>query len=138
MNKILFICEGNVARSQIAEAFFNHLSHSHAGQSAGLLDFTPAKYVHPMREVVQVMEEEGINVANNLVKTVTQAMIEESDRLIVLCEKSRCPDFIRNSPKAEFFTLPDPFGKELADFRLIRNQIKKIIHALVELNPVLQ
>lgn len=69
--KILFVCLGNVARSQMAEAFYNKYTNSVAAKSAGVLDYTPAKYVHPTREVIEVMKEEGIDVSNQFVKTVT-------------------------------------------------------------------
>ena len=63
MKKILFICAGNVARSQMAEAFYNYFTDSLDAISAGVLDFTPAKYGHPIPEVVEVMQEEGIDVS---------------------------------------------------------------------------
>lgn len=35
MAKILFICSGNVGRSQAAEGFYNHFTHSNDASSAG-------------------------------------------------------------------------------------------------------
>ena len=58
--KILFVCAGNVARSQMAEAYYNSFTNSNNGSSAGVLDFTPLKYSHPAEEVIQAMKEDGI------------------------------------------------------------------------------
>lgn len=60
MKKILFICAGNVARSQMAEAYYKHITRAALATSAGVLDFTPAKYGHPISGVIKVMNEEGI------------------------------------------------------------------------------
>ena len=51
---ILFVCVHNAGRSRMAEAFFNKMSHSHRGLSAGT---QPAQ--HPHLEVVATMHEGG-------------------------------------------------------------------------------
>lgn len=66
--KVLFICEGNVGRSQIAEAYFNKHSRDAVAVSAGL-DDVGAKYNwRPREDIVAVMKEDGFDVADNKVK----------------------------------------------------------------------
>ena len=131
MNKILFICSGNVARSQMAEAFYNHFTHTDKAISAGVLDFTPAKYGHPILEVVTVMNEEGIDVANKIVKTVTEKVYTEVDHVFILCKKEECPAFLlKDERKITFWKINDPFGSSIDNYRIIRDQIKKLVKSI--------
>lgn len=97
--KILFICQENVARSQMAEAYYNYFTKSNNASSAGISKTSPAKYVHPVKEVVEVMKEEGIDVAGKNVKTIAEEMVEKSDKIFVMCEKEECPSFLLDSGK---------------------------------------
>jgi arsenate reductase (thioredoxin) len=125
MSKILFVCLGNVARSQMAEAFYNHFSKSKDAWSAGTLDFTPKKYGTPIKEVIAVMREENIDVSNQKVKTVTESMVNESEEIYVMCKPEECPDFLKDSEKTVFWKIEDPFGENVDTFRSKRDEIKK-------------
>lgn len=132
MKKILFVCLGNIARSQMAEAYYNHLTGSRNASSAGVLNFTPAEYGHPIKEVVQVMKEEGMDVSHNEVKTLTEEMVKNSEKIFVMCTKEECPDFLLNSSKINFWDVGDPFNTNLDNFRRIRNKIKRRVKELIE------
>lgn len=49
MKKILFICQANVGRSQMAEAFYNHHTRSSAAMSAAVEDFREKYQWRPYR-----------------------------------------------------------------------------------------
>ena len=123
---------GNIARSQIAEAYYNHFTGSNDASSAGVLDFTSAEYGHPIKEVIQVMKEEGIDVSYNEVKTLTKEMVKNSEKIFVMCTKEECPDFLLNSSKINFWDVGDPFNTNLDNFRRIRNEIKRRVKELIE------
>lgn len=108
----------------MAEAYHNHFTNSKSASSAGILDFTPAEYGHPIKEVVQVMREEGIDVSQKKVKTVTEEMVKNSDRVFVMCRRQECPRFLLDSNKVTFWDIGDPFDTNLENFRKIRDKIK--------------
>ena len=78
MKKVLFVCVGNAGRSQMAEAFFNHIAKGKAqAMSAGT---NPASAVDPT--VIRVMQEVGIDISRNHPKKLTVEMMEQADKVI--------------------------------------------------------
>ena len=80
MKTVLFVCIHNSGRSQMAEAFFNHMAKGKAeALSAGT---QPAKNVYPV--VVEAMREVGIDISGNMPKALTLDMVEKADRVITM------------------------------------------------------
>ncbi|NQU82573.1 MAG: arsenate reductase ArsC [Parcubacteria group bacterium] len=130
--KILFVCQANVARSQMAEAYYNHFTNSKDAISAGVLDFTPAKYGHPIKEVIQIMKEDGLDVSKQKVEFLTEQMVKDSDKVFVMCAEKECPEFLLKSGKVTFWDVTDPFEKPIEGFRECRDIIKNKVKKLVE------
>ena len=129
MKTIVFVCVHNSGRSQMAEAFFNNLTEGKAqALSAGT---RPIESVNPM--VAQVMQEIGIDISRNKPKALTMEMVEKADKMITMgCGGDAgglCPaGFI----ETEDWALEDPKGKSLAQVRIIRDEIKQRVAALVQ------
>lgn len=91
--KVLFVCIHNSARSQMAEAWVNHLCPEYAvASSAGLEPGT----LNPL--AVEVMQEVGIDISRNPTKGVLDLFKagEKYDRVITVCDAKaaeRCPLF---------------------------------------------
>ena len=90
--RLLIVCTGNSARSQIAEGLFRH----EAGErfevfSAG----TEPAHVRP--EAVQVMDEIAIDISKQTSKSVDVFSSQHFDLVITVCDKARekCPVFPR-------------------------------------------
>jgi len=133
MKKFLFVCLGNVGRSQMAEAFYNNLTNSDNSWSAGVEAHTPEKYGHPAKKIVDIMNEIYIDVSHAVVKTVNQSMIDNSGIIIIMCEKNECPDFLLKSNKNVFWEdVKDPVGMSYEETRLVRDQIKQKIFSLIK------
>ena len=129
--KILFICHGNVGRSQMAEAFYNHFTRSKNASSAGVDPTTPKRYAHPTEEIIQVMKEENIDVSEKKIKTVTNEMVKNCDLVFIMCKKGDCPDFLLDHNNITFWNVEDPFeaGKEAT--RKIRDIIKSRVLSII-------
>ena len=125
MVTVLFICVHNAGRSQMAEAFFNKLSGGrHKGISAGS---RPTEVINPV--VVEVMSEIGLDISGRTPKKLSKEMILEADLAITMgCGEDVCP-VVPNELRD--WDLPDPHGKNIAEVRVIRDEIKNRVEALI-------
>lgn len=127
--KILFICQHNSGRSQIAEAYLRELYGDHFDiESAGL---EPAPGVNPL--VVTVMDEVGIDLAEKKPQSVFELFKAGNlyDHVITVCHdtETKCPIF-PGITKRWHWPFPDPAAvrgteaEKLAAVRKIRDAIK--------------
>jgi protein-tyrosine-phosphatase len=102
--RILFLCTGNSARSQIAEALVQHLAGSAIEAfSAG----SHPKPLHP--NAVRVMRERGIDIEGRPSKHFSDFAEQRFDYVISLCDRVRevCPEFPRHADLIHW-SIPDP------------------------------
>lgn len=130
--KILFVCKGNVGRSQIAEVLYKNLHPEASVFSAGTAISGPEQPIGELmpgiREVLDVMQEEGIDVSGNIRKQLTEEMVENVDKVVVIMEHTESlPEYLAQSPKLIRWSVPDPKGKDVGFTRKVKNQIKKLI-----------
>jgi arsenate reductase (thioredoxin) len=124
--KVLFLCTGNSARSQIAEAFLRKYADAHFEvYSAGL----EPKGIHPY--TVRVMNEAGIDLSRQTSKDVFQYLGRVNfGYIITVCSKAeaKCPIFPGVSLRL-YWPFEDPAAcegsepEQLAKFREVRDQI---------------
>ncbi len=106
--RVLFLCTGNSARSQMAEAFLEHLG-------GALVDAASAgshpKPLHP--DAVRVMRERGIDIGGRRSKHLGEFAEDRFDHVISLCDRVRevCPDF-PGAPRTAHWSIPDPAADE--------------------------
>ncbi len=120
--RVLVLCTGNSARSQIAEAWFRHLGsgvvevESAGSQPAGLHPLTP-----------QVMSEVGVATDGQASKSLTRFLDLEFDYVITVCDNAaqNCPVFPGSGERLHW-GLPDPAGAddELSAFRSVRDDLR--------------
>ncbi len=125
--RILFICQGNVGRSQMAEAYYNALVQPGVATSAGIDEVAEKYNGRPASEIIDVMLEDGIDVSSQRIKRLEGEMIESVGSVIVLCSQSICPPFLVENPKVEFYEIEDPYMLNLERTRLIRDKVKETI-----------
>jgi protein-tyrosine-phosphatase len=102
--RVLFLCTGNSARSQIAEALAEQLS---GGAVAAASAGSHPKPLHP--NAVRVMRARGIDLAGRRSKHVGEFAAERFDYVISLCDRVRevCPDFA-GGPELIHWSIADP------------------------------
>jgi arsenate reductase (thioredoxin) len=130
--KVLFVCVHNSARSQMAEAFLNHLGNGgfaaeSAGLESGLLN----------QVVVDAMKLDGIDISENKIKTVDSIISsgKKFDYVITVCDESnaeKCP-IVPGAGKRLHWSFDDPsaltgtYIEKLNQTLLIMQQIKSKI-----------
>jgi len=132
--KVLFLCTGNSARSQMAEAIVNHrLGDRWEAVSAGT---RPAGSVHPL--AVRVLEEIGI-IHHGRSKSVDEFMNQSFDLVVTVCDSAaeECPLWLGQGKRVHL-GFPDPAkaqGSEedlLPVFRAVRDDMLRQIPPLLE------
>lgn len=102
--RLLFLCTGNSARSQIAEALAAHRSN---GQVTAASAGSHPKPLHP--NAVRVLAERGIDISTRSSKPLARYARRRFDRVVTLCDKVRevCPE-LPGAPIASHWSIPDP------------------------------
>jgi arsenate reductase len=126
MAHVLFVCLHNAGRSQMSRALFERAAGGrHSAESAGT---TPRERVHP--EVVTVMGELGIDLADEKPKLLTRELAERADVVVTMGCGDECP-YIPGKRYIDW-DLPDPKGRPLDEVRSVRDDIAARVRRLVE------
>ncbi len=134
--RVLFVCTGNSARSQMAEALLNHWGRgAFRASSAGTF---PAAAVHPL--ALRVLADVGLDGTGLRPKTVESVLGDGWDLVITVCDQAResCP-IVPGLPMTAHWGVEDPaaaLGDEaqrLRAFRLARDLLKRRIDLLLAL-----
>ena len=130
MATVLFVCLHNAGRSQMSQALFERVADgSHAALSAGT---TPAQRVHP--EVVEVMRELGIDLAERKPQLLTRELAARADVIVTMGCGDECP-YIPGKRYVDW-ELPDPKGRPVEEVRATREEItRRVGELLVTLEP---
>lgn len=130
--RVLFLCTGNSARSQMAEGWLRHLSGGWVeAASAG----TEPKGLHPL--AVRVMAERGVDLSGHRSKPLTEVAEEAFDLVVTVCDRARqaCPTF--PGARTLHWDVPDPAAVDgpeeavLRAFRDVRDELERRVQALL-------
>ena len=125
MASVLFVCLHNAGRSQMSQALFERAANGrHHALSAGT---TPAEHVHP--EVVEVMRELGIEVADRRPQLLTRELAEQADVIVTMGCGDECP-YVPGKRYVDW-DLPDPKGRPLDEVRATRDEIGRRVSTLI-------
>jgi arsenate reductase len=121
---VLFVCNHNAGRSQIAQAVFERYGPADVrAESAGT---EPATAIWP--PVVEVMREIGLDLSGRTPKKLTVEMQQHANWAVTMGCGDACP-YVPSI--VEEWDIPDPAGKPLEEVRAIRNQIQQRVRELI-------
>ncbi|HLO00376.1 MAG TPA: arsenate reductase ArsC [Pyrinomonadaceae bacterium] len=132
--RVLILCTGNSARSQMAEGLLRHDGgEGFEVASAGL----EPNVVRP--DAIEVMREIGVDISRHRSKSVDEFATQPFDYVITVCDnaKQNCPVFALASKRIHW-SIEDPaavVGSEesrLAAFRSARDDLRKRLHKFIE------
>lgn len=135
--KILFVCRGNIARSQIAQSLLER-NYNIKSKSAGTSLSKPelgenlSVFGDKIKHLLTIMNEENIDFSDRKRKSLTPEMVKEADKIIVMAELETIPDFLDENPKVIYWGVEDPKGKSVDKHREVREQIKTLLKDFVE------
>ena len=136
--KVLFICNANVGRSQVAEALFNKLS-VHESVSAGTRADEVVSRTKPASRslkdarsrTISYMTEEGVDVSEKLRDQLTSEMVQEADKVIVITNPDSWQDFLQDSDKVSYWDISDAVGLSDDAVWSIYNEVKRRVEELL-------
>ena len=131
--RVLILCTGNSARSQMAEGLLRHMGGTrYEVFSAGT---RPAGV---NRFAIEVMREKGIDISKQRSKSVAEFTGQQFATVITVCDRAaeECPIF-PGAPQRAHWSLPDPAAvsgtgeEKLGAFRKVRDELERRIHSFV-------
>ncbi|HYL10909.1 MAG TPA: arsenate reductase ArsC [Candidatus Acidoferrales bacterium] len=133
--RVLILCTGNSARSQMAEGLLRRLDQETIEvHSAG----THPSTVNPL--AIEAMHEVGIDISGHRSKSVAEFEGCHFDTVITVCDRAaeHCPVFA-GAPERIHWSLPDPAGvigtrqERLAAFRNVRDDLQRRLRVFLHI-----
>lgn len=131
--RVLILCTGNSARSQMAEGLLRHNGgNKFEVESAGV----KASFVRPL--AIKAMREIGIDISKHRSKSVDEFIGQNFDYVITVCDSAqeRCPVFPAKTNRIHW-SFDDPAeakgneNQQLAVFRRVRDEIKEKLQEFI-------
>ena len=132
--RVLFLCDDNSSRSQMAEGWLRHLGDGRfIARSAGLA----ARHLHPL--ATAAMQEVGVDIGRQRGKSVDAVRSEHFDVVVTLAAEVRAvpgdlsPTFVHEH--AEFDDpawIEDADGADLDEFRRVRDALRGLVQSLLD------
>jgi arsenate reductase (thioredoxin) len=133
--RVLILCTGNSARSQMAEGLINHLLEDEwEAYSAGI---QPSGRVHPL--AIAALADLGIDISGHRTKSTEEFRGQDFDVVITVCDHAakNCPTWLGKG-KQVHIGFPDPAAAEgseadkLTIFREVRDGIRQEVLGFLE------
>lgn len=138
--KILFVCNENVSRSQMAATIYNHLTGSNEAEAAGInLDVEGETLGERSKRVgigksFELMRKSGLDMSGRKRVKLTKEMLKDYDKVISMVHVDLAPEWLKKAPNYIYWHIPDPKGKVMQATIEAKNNISKNIDKLIVKN----
>jgi arsenate reductase (thioredoxin) len=122
---VVFMCVHNAGRSQMAAGWLRHLAGDRITVYSGGSE--PTDQINPA--AVAAMTEVGIDITNEFPKPWTDEIVRASDVVVTMGCGDACPLF--PGKRYEDWQLDDPAGRDVANVRPIRDDIRLRVEELM-------
>lgn len=130
--RVLILCTGNSARSQMAEGLLRH-----DGGDKFEVESAGVEPSHVRPQAIEAMREIGIDISGHRSKSVDEFLGQEFDYVITVCDRAKdnCPVFPGAAERIHW-SFEDPAAatgdddKRLAVFRRVRDEIRERLREL--------
>jgi arsenate reductase len=134
--KVLFICWRNVSRSQMAAAYYNHLTGSHDADSAGTSVEVNGETLAERRNrvggtvAIDLAAREGWDISHNQETQLTKDILDRYDLIISMADKSITPAWLSGHKNYRYWNVPDPGASNLEilaeAFEVIKQKVREL------------
>ncbi len=127
--KILFVCVGNMCRSQMAEGFARHI----AGDFVEPYSAGTNHSGEVSKQAIAVMEERGIDISLQHSKGLGEVPLDQMDYVVTMgcCSANElCP--VTYAGEKIDWPVEDPVGRPADVFRRVRDDIERKVRQLLE------
>ena len=122
----------------MAATLYNKLTGSSDADSAGTVTDNDgetlaqrATYRPAAKHVIAAMAKEGVDVSNNTRDLLTEDMLANYDKVVVMAEEETIPEFLKKSPKFVFWQVDDPKGGDYATVQKAKKLIKQKVEQMI-------
>ncbi|MFH1632302.1 MAG: tryptophan-rich sensory protein [bacterium] len=136
MMRVLFVCEGNVGRSQMAEAMLRAYGNGYDPASVGtrvgekigerIGDLPAAKHC------VTCMKEAGFCISDLRRNGIQKAWVDWADRVVVMANPKTCPEYVFKHGRVNFWDVEDPYLLTEEETREIISDVRRRVLAMIE------
>jgi protein-tyrosine-phosphatase len=139
MGKItLFVCAGNIFRSQMAKGFYNmYAKDGSRAESCGTKVAELGIAGKPIAELglkatLDFMKSEGADISSEHSTPISKELIDNADRVIVMAEKETWPEYLKNNLKVTYWHVPDINVSTMEAVADTGNKIKNLVKELIK------
>lgn len=138
MKKVIFVCHGNMFRSQVAKGFYNKIKKDDSiaySYGTNVLDRGLQRLKLSQEPGLEILITElkkyNIDISNEHCEQLYEKYLKDVDKIIVMAEKEFIPDWLQKY-EYEYWEIPNPevhVSQEIQEIvKLIREKVLKLIN----------